>query len=129
MKNNSKKSKRLEIRISLKQEIMIKRKAENYKSLSSMILNAVQQFDDAGTKRKIEMLNEMVDYFKKHQQELSWLSGNLNQVIYRACELSAPEEGILTFFTDILFPRIDEIQIIIKDIKDKQYQIAKMLIS
>ncbi|MBP7359224.1 MAG: hypothetical protein KA955_07815 [Prevotella sp.] len=66
MKNNSKKSDRLEIRISPEQEIMIKQKAENYKSLSNMILNAVQQFDDTGIMRKIEKRNEMVDFYKKY---------------------------------------------------------------
>ena len=66
MKNNSKKSDRLEIRISPEQEIMIKQKAENHKSLSNMILNAVQQFDDTGIMRKIEKRNEMVDFYKKY---------------------------------------------------------------
>lgn len=125
MKDNSKKSDRLETRISPKQEIMIKRKAESYKSLSTMILDAVQQFDDTGTMRKIKKLNEMVDFYKKYQHELSWLSGNLNQVVYRACELSTSEEVMPTFITDMLFPRIDEIQEIIKDIKGEQYQSCK----
>jgi hypothetical protein len=56
--------------------------------------------------RKIEKLNETVDFYKKYQQELSWLSGNLKQVINRACELSTSEKGLPTFLTDILFPQI-----------------------
>lgn len=127
MKDNSKKSDRLEIRISPKEEMMIKQKAENFNSITSMLLSAVQQFDDTGTKRKIEKLNEMVALYQKSQQELSWLSGNLSQVINRACELTPPEEQILTFFTDILFPQIDELQELIKDIKDEQHQVVKKL--
>lgn len=127
MKNNNKKSKRLEIRITPKEEITIKQKAENFKSLSNMILNAILQFDDTGSKRKIEKLNEMVYFYKKYQQELSWLSGNLNQVVNRACELSTSEEGMHTYFTDILFPQIDEIQELIKNIKEEQHKVAKKL--
>ncbi|MCI1742299.1 MAG: hypothetical protein LKI18_08165 [Prevotella sp.] len=52
MKNNSKKSKRLDIRIFPKQEMMIKQKAENYKSLSNMILDVIQQFDGTGRHEK-----------------------------------------------------------------------------
>lgn len=101
MKNNSMKLDRLEIRISLKQEMMIKLKTENYKLMSNMIQEAIRQFDETGTMRKIEKLNEMVELYKKYHQELSWLSGNLNQVINRACELATLEEGAPGFLTDI----------------------------
>ncbi|MFA6811861.1 MAG: hypothetical protein WCR45_02045 [Bacteroidaceae bacterium] len=69
----------------------------------------------------------MVDFYKKYQQDLTWLSGNLNQVINRACELPTSEEIMPTFLTDILFPQIDEIQELITSIKDEKFQIAKKL--
>ena len=62
------KTKRLWIRISAQDAELIKQKAVNYKTVSSMIWDAIKQFDDTGTKRKIAALNEMTALYKKYQQ-------------------------------------------------------------
>ena len=64
------KTKRLWIRISAQDAELIKQKAVNYNTVSSMIWDAVKQFDDTGTKRKIAALNEMTALYKKYQQDL-----------------------------------------------------------
>ena len=51
--------------------------------LGSFIRDAVKQFNDIATLRRIDALNEMTALYKKYQQELSWIGGNLNQVVKR----------------------------------------------
>lgn len=121
------KTKRLWIRISAQDEQLIKQKAANYKTVSSMIWDAVKQFDDIGTKRKIAALNEMIAFYKKYQQDLSWMGGNFNQIVKRANELAIGNELTLPYFEKVLFPKIEEIQKLLITIKQEQHNIAKRL--
>lgn len=121
------KTKRLWIRISAQDAELIRQKAANYKTVSSMIWDAIKQFDDTGTKRKIVALNEMTVLYKKYQQDLSWMGGNFNQVVKRANELAIANEPTVSFFENVLFPQIMELQKLLTAIKQEQHQIAKRL--
>ena len=119
--------KRIEIYLSPKDAALFEKKAILSRNWGAFIRDAVKQFNDIGTHRKIEALNEMTALYKKHQQELSWIGGNLNQVVKRANELAIIGELTLSFFDDILFPQVREIQELICEIKDEQYQIVKKI--
>ena len=121
------KTKRLWIRISAQDAELIKQKATNYKTVSSMIWDAIKQFDDVGTKRKIATLNEMMTFYKKYQQDLAWMGSNFNQVVKRANELAITNELTVPFFENVLYPRIEELQKLLTAIKQEQHQIAKRL--
>ena len=116
------KTKRLWIRISAQDAELIKQKATNYKTVSSMIW-----FDDVGTKRKIATLNEMMTFYKKYQQDLAWMGGNFNQVVKRANELAIANELTLPYFEKVLYPQIMDLQKLLTAIKQEQHQIAKRL--
>ena len=121
------KTKRLWIRISAQDAELIKQKATNYKTVSSMIWDAIKQFDDVGTKRKIATLNEMMTFYKKYQQDLAWMGGNFNQGVKRANELAIANELTLPYFEKVLYPQIMELQKLLTAIKQEQHQIAKRL--
>ena len=119
--------KRIELYLKPKDVALFEKKAIRYRCMSSMIRDAVKQFNDLATHRKIEALNGMVDLYKKHQQELSWLGGNLNQTVKRVNELAISGELNQSYFDEVLFPQVREIQEFLHDIKEEQHQIAKKL--
>ena len=121
------KYKRIEIYLSPKDAALFEKKAVLYKNWGPFIRDAMKQFNDIGTHRKIEALNEMTGLYKKHQQELSWIGGNLNQVVKRANELAIIGELTQSYFDDVLFPQVREIHSLICEIKDEQYQIVKKI--
>lgn len=121
------KTKRLWIRISAQDAELIKQKAANYKTVSGMIWDAIKQFDDTGTKRKIAALNEMIAFYKKYQQDLAWMGGNFNQVVKRANELAIANELALPYFENVLYPQIMELKKLLTAIKQEQHQIVKRL--
>jgi len=92
------------------------------------IRDAVKQFNDTATLRRIDALNEMTALYKKYQQELSWIGGNLNQVVKRANELAIIGKLGQFYYSNLLYPRVKEIQELICDIKDEQSQIVEKLI-
>ena len=100
----------------------------HYKNWGPFIRDAVKQFNDIGILRRIDALNEMTALYKKHQQELSWIGGNLNQVVKRANELAIIGKLDQFYYDNLLYPRIMEIQKLICDIKDEQSLIVKRLI-
>ena len=120
--------KRIEIYLSPKDAALFEKKAIHYKNWGPFIRDAVKQFNDIGILRRIDALNEMTALYKKHQQELSWIGGNLNQVVKRANELAIIGKLDQFYYDNLLYPRIMEIQKLICDIKDEQSLIVKRLI-
>ena len=122
------KYKRIEIYLNEKDAALFEKKAAHYKNWGPFIRDAVKQFNDKGTVRKLDALNEMVSLYKKHQDELSWLGGNLNQAMKRANELAIAGDLRQSYYDKVIFPQVREVQRLICDIKDEQYDIVKRLI-
>jgi hypothetical protein len=120
--------KRIEIYLSPKDAALFEKKAIHYKNWGPFIRDAVKQFNDIGILRRIDALNEMTALYKKYQQELSWIGGNLNQTAKRANELAIIGKLDQFYYDNLLYPRIMEIQKLICDIKDEQSLIVKRLI-
>ena len=120
--------KRIEIYLSPKDAALFEKKAVLYKNWGPFIRDAVKQFNDIGILRRIDALNEMTALYKKYQQELSWIGGNLNQTAKRANELAIIGKLDQFYYDNLLYPRIMEIQKLICDIKDEQSLIVKRLI-
>ncbi len=113
--------------MSLEEERLLKEKAVNYNTISGMVWDAIKLFDDRATIGKFETLNDMIALYRKYQQDLSWMGGNFNQVVKRANELAIGEELTISYFKQVLFPKIEELQHLLCDIKREQHQIAKKL--
>ena len=80
---------RLEIRLTPDESQMFQNKAQNYgRNMSAMVRDAVRRFDDERTRGKIETMEALLQFYKKYQQQLSWLGGNFNQCMHRANELA-----------------------------------------
>ena len=84
---------RLEIRLTPDESQMFQNKAQNYgRNMSAMVRDAVRRFDDERTRGKIETMEALLQFYKKYQQQLSWLGGNFNQCMHRANELAIAGE-------------------------------------
>ena len=120
--------KRIEIYLSPKDAALFEKKAVLYKNWGSFFRDAVMQFNDIGTLRRIDALNEMTALYKKFQQELSRIGGNLNQTVKRENELAIIGKLDQSYYSNLLYPRVKEIQELICEIKVEQNQIVENLI-
>ena len=120
-------TKRLWIRLSPEEEVLFRRKAARYKTISQMVRDAVSQFDDTATHGKLDALRQMTALYRKYQQDLSWLGGNFNQTMKRANELAIGQELTPQFFEQVLYPQVTEILKLLNSIKREQHDIAKQL--
>ena len=93
-----------------------------------MVRDAVLQFNDIGTVRKIEALNEMADLFKKYQQDLAWLGGNFNQAMKRANELAIGGELSQGYYERIIMPQVTNVLQFLEKVKEEQHKIITKLI-
>ena len=118
---------RLWIRLSPDEEALFRRKAARYKTVSQMVRDAVNQFDDTATHGKLDALRQMTTLYRKYQQDLSWLGGNFNQTMKRANELAIGQELTPQFFEQVLYPQVTEILKLLNSIKREQHDIAKRL--
>ena len=96
---------RLEIRLTEDESQMFQDKAKSYGgNVSAMVRDAVRRFDDKRTRGKIETMEALLQFYKKYQQQLSWLGGNFNQCMHRANELAIEGELNESYFRCILIP-------------------------
>ena len=122
------KTKRLWIRLSPEEDALFKQKASNYNNVSAMIRDAVRQFNDIGTVRKIEALNDIAALYKKYQQDLAWLGGNFNQAMKRANQLAIGGELSQDYYERVIIPQVTHILNFLEKIKDEQRMIITKLI-
>lgn len=122
------KTKRLWIRLSPEEDALFKQKASNYNNVSAMIRDAVLQFNDIGTVRKIEALNDMAALYKKYQQDLAWLGGNFNQAMKRANQLAIGGELSQDYYERVIMPQVTHILNFLEKVKDEQRMIITKLI-
>ena len=95
----------MEIRLSEEEAHVFRNKAESYGgNVSAMVRDAVRRFDDKRTRGKIETMEALLQFYKKYQQQLSWLGGNFNQCMHRANELAIAGELSEEYFRSILLP-------------------------
>lgn len=118
----------IKLRVNEEELQFFKNKSQRYQNMSSMIRDAVSQFDDTQTKGKIEALAGIKNYYTRFDQRLGWLGGNVNQAQHRANELSIA--GLLSsaYIQQVLFPIIKEALQLVREMKTEQDAIyAKLL--
>ena len=117
------KTRRFWIRLTPKEDALFKEKAANYQTVSAMVRDAVKQFSDIGTKRKIEALTEMATLYRKYQQDLAWLGGNFNQAMKRANELAIGGELTQSYYENVIMPQLTHLLDFLEKVKDEQHKI------
>ena len=116
------------VRLTPDEHDLFQRKASGYQTMSGMIRDAVRQFNDIGTVKRIEALNEMTDLYKKYQQELSWLGGNFNQAMKRANQLAIDGALSQDYYERVIMPQVAHILQFLEKVKDEQRMIITKLI-
>ena len=116
------------VRLSPEEDALFRQKASNYQNVSAMVRDAVRQFNDIGTMRKIEALTEMTALFRKYQQDLAWLGGNFNQAMKRANELAIGGELTQGYYERVIMPQVTQILLFLEKVKDEQHKIITKLI-
>ena len=100
-------TKRIEIRLTEDEYVRIKKQSASFGSVGHYIRSAIKEFSDINAKQKLDLLNELGNYYQEYRDDLSHISGNLNQSVKRANELAIA--GLLTssYISQVLMPQID----------------------
>jgi len=115
------------VRLTPEEDALLQQKAERYQTKSGLIRDAIRQFNDTATMRKLEALNEMTALYKKYQQDLSWLGGNFNQAMKRANELAIDNALEQSYYEQVIMPQARKILDFLEKLKDEQTLIARKL--
>lgn len=103
-------TKYFQLRLTPEEYASLKEKSASYTSVSHYIRSAIAEYSDINAKRKLQLLNDIGEFYRKFQNELSWAGGNLNQSVKRANELSVA--GLLsgTYISEVLMPAVSDVQ-------------------
>lgn len=119
---------RFELRLSEEEYSLFKRKSERYQNISSMVRDAVKDFNDIRTQGKIAALTEIKDFYIRFDQRLGWLGANVNQAQKRANELAIAGELSPTYIQQVLLPNVQECLKFIRQMKSGQDEIYDRLL-
>ena len=93
------------VRLNNEELQLFQKKAQSYGgNTSAMIRDAVARFDDKRTRGRIEAMATLLTFYNKYQQQLSWIGGNINQVMHRANELAIDDKLSENYFHKIIMP-------------------------
>ena len=103
-------TKYFQLRLTPEEYASLKEKSASYTSVSHYIRSAIAEYSDINAKQKLQLLNDLGEFYQKFQNELSWAGGNLNQSVKRANELSVA--GLLsgTYISEVLMPAVSDVQ-------------------
>ena len=124
-----KRTNRINLQLNNREMELFKAKAKNYRQMSAMIRDAVAQFDDVGTVKRIESLNNLADLIINFNHEISKQGGNLSQITKRANELIYSSELNKNYYKEVILPQILLLQKTMKEIKKQQSDIFKRLLN
>ena len=103
-------TKYFQLRLTPEEYASLKEKSASYTSVSHYIRSAIAEYSDVNARQKLELLNDLGEFYRKFQDELSRIGGNLNQSVKRANELSVA--GLLpgAYITEVLMPEISNVR-------------------
>ena len=76
------KTKRIYIRISEEEFESLKKRAKAYKSMSAFLIDAGMKFDDRATIRRLDILDNWTEAYKKWEKDILYISNNINQMAH-----------------------------------------------
>lgn len=103
-------TKYFQLRLTPEEYASLKEKSASYTSVSHYIRSAIAEYSDINARQKLQLLNDLGEFYRKFQNELSWVGGNLNQSVKRANELSVA--GLLSgsYISEVLMPAISDVR-------------------
>ena len=124
-----KRTNRIFLVLNNKELALFKSKAKNYNQMSAMIRDAVAQFDDIGTVKRIQSLNNLANLITNFNHEISKQGVNLSQITKGANELIYKGALDKEYYEEIILPQILFLEKMMNDMKKQQSEIFKKLLN
>lgn len=122
-----KRDKMVLLRLNKTEYEIFRNKARLYSNLSSMIRDAVAQFDDVTTKGKIDAIDAISKEFENISKEFSKEGNNLNQLAKRANELMYAGELSKEYYEDVVLYQVEKLQNMMIAYRKKQAEIIQKI--
>jgi hypothetical protein len=128
LREKQKRSIERKVRLTTEEYEMFRKKSERYHTMAGMIRDAVRLFDDKATKRKLESVTEVKNFYVRFDQRLGWIGSNLNQAQHRANELAIEGQLSADYIQQILGPRVGETLQLIREMRSDLEQLRQHLL-
>ena len=128
LREKQKRSIERKVRLTPEEYEMFRKKSERYHTMAGMIRDAVRLFDDKATKRKLESVTEVKNFYVRFDQRLGWIGSNLNQAQHRANELTIEWQLSSDYIQQILEPEIGETLRLIREMRSDLEQLRQHLL-
>jgi len=128
LREKQKRSIERKVRLTPEEYEMFRKKSERYHTMAGMIRDAVRLFDDKATKRKLESVTEVKNFYVRFDQRLGWIGSNLNQAQHRANELAIEGQLSFDYIRQTLEPEVGETLRLIREMRSDLEQLRQHLL-
>lgn len=112
-------NRRTEVRLTEDEYARIKKQSAKFCSIGHYIRSAINEFSDINAREKLNLLNELADFYRSYREDISHISGNLNQSVKRANELAVAGLLSANYISQVLLPVIQNTQKVLNDLHDE----------
>ena len=122
-------NRRTEVRLTEDEYARIKKQSAKFSSIGHYIRSAINEFSDVNAREKLAIKNELATFYREYRDDISHISGNLNQSVKRANELAVA--GLLTasYISQVLLPEIQTFKKTLESIHQELIKVTKKAIN
>lgn len=123
------KTKYIKVRMTPEEQSALKEKLkEKEMTIATYVRSAMAEYSNTDARQRLELINNLGEFYRKFRDELSWAGGNLNQSVKRANELALA--GLLPpgYIREVLMPTILETQKVLNEIKRNLETVTRMAV-
>ena len=96
-----------------------------FQGVGAYIRNAIEEFSNVNVRQRFDLMNDLGDYYLKYRDEISHISGNLNQSVKRAKELAIAVLLTQSYLSQVLLPTINSTQCTLSTFHDELFKVIK----
>ncbi|MDE7421477.1 MAG: hypothetical protein K2N35_14865 [Muribaculaceae bacterium] len=103
-------NRRTEVRLTEDEYARIKKQSATFGSIGHYIRSAIKEFSDTNARQRLDLMNELGNFYRAYRDDIFHISGNLNQSVKRANELAVAGLLSSSYLSQVLMPEIQNTQ-------------------
>lgn len=120
-----KKTKEIHFRVTAEEYKYISEKADTFSSITSYVMSAIKECSNTSIRENLESRKQLAEIYKKFDEKLAHVGGNLNQAMRRINEAANAGYPYNRLLSDEFMPRVQECYALSMEMRKELLELTK----
>lgn len=120
-----KKTKQLHFRLTEDDFNSLRERSAPFSSMSEFVAQAIKEFSNTSMKENLQSRRRLAEIYKRFDEKLAHLGGNLNQAMRRINESAKAGYPFDAIFSSDFMPRVEELYILYMDLRKELQELTQ----